>query len=116
MSVAELEQAHQWVVGVDDISYGGACGGAIVHAPDCPSGSSDVFPAGDDILGSVSSSVFSFPDLVKMDSLACMEPDILASFALHATASTSLHSQAFDLSKAPLSFAEAHAHSDASIW
>ena len=45
-----------------------------------------------------------------------MEPDILFNFALHASASTLSHSGAFDISKAPSSFAEAHAQSDYSVW
>ena len=80
------------VVGVDDLLYGGECGGAFVRAPGCLSGSLDVFPARDDLPDSISSPVLSFPDLVETDSLAHMEPDILASFALHATVSNSLHS------------------------
>ena len=54
--------------------------------------------------------------LIENVSLSKLEPDILASFAMHASASTFTHSSSFDLSKAPSSFPEAHAHSDASVW
>ena len=48
--------------------------------------------------------------------LSKLEPDILASFTMHASAPTFTCSSSFDLSKAPSSFAEAHACSDASVW
>ena len=54
--------------------------------------------------------------LIENISLAQMEPGIIASFAMHASTSTSTRSSSFDLSKAPLSFAEAHAQSDAPVW
>ena len=48
--------------------------------------------------------------------LTQMEPGIIVSFAWHASASSFARSFSFDLSKAPSSFAEAHARSDASVW
>ena len=54
--------------------------------------------------------------LIEDVSLSKLEPDILASFAMHASASTFTHSSSFDLSKVPSSFAEAHACSNASVW
>ena len=78
----------------------------------------DFLQSGDDVSLDISlpGLIEDVSPLIENVSLAQMEPSILASFALHASASTLNRSSSFDLSKAPLSFAEAHARSDASLW
>ena len=71
----------------------------------------------DVVVDSLSSPVSSFSDhLIEDVSLSTLEPDILLNFSMHASVSPPSHSGSFDLLKAPSSFAEAHAQSDASVW
>ena len=93
-------------------------GGAVCAAASGDSSSTGDIPSTSQIFP-----VFSPPGLIEdisllieNVSLAQMEPGIIASFAMHASTSTSSHSSSFDLSKAPSSFAEAHACSDAPVW
>ena len=90
-------------------------GGALGVLQDFSSGVSTSLPA-----INIASDSLDYPDsssaLIENVSLVRLEPDMLATFAMHASSSTFSHSSAFDLSKAPSSFAEAHAWSDASVW
>jgi hypothetical protein len=58
----------------------------------------------------------SLPDLSDTVSISLMEPDILALAFRAAAPVPSLSSRPFDLSKAPLSYSEAMARPDASVW
>ena len=139
LRVVGVEHGGAPVVAVPSSAVAVACGGAVVAdalyggvdvavvdssdvIPAFYGGASDLSPSIDAIESFVSFlDSSSFPNPVSTDSLTDVEPDLIGSFLCFSDsfafkASSSPFSCPFDLSKPPLSYTEAIARLDSSVW